>query len=150
MNPPCGTQDKTAAPLLRRCQAAAEAMSHLPRTELHGKVVSAGATACSLMGLGPWLRLGTRLALETGDSPVPGEVVALRDGVATAVAFGPLDGIGAGSRARLAPPAALAVDESWLGRVIDPLGRPLDGAGPLRPGAVRRLLRAAPPNAGQR
>src|SRR3982750_4441541 len=119
MNPPCGTQDKTAAPLLRRWQAAAEAMSHLPRTELHGKVVSAGATACSLMGLGPWLRLGTRLALEAGDSPV-------RGGGARAAAFGPLDGIGAGSRARLAPPAALAVDE---------LARP--GHRPARP-APRR------------
>ncbi len=36
----------------------------------------------------------------------------------------------------LAPPACLAVDDGWLGRVVDPLGRPLDGLGPLRPRPV--------------
>jgi flagellum-specific ATP synthase len=50
----------------------------------------------------------------------------------------------------LAPPACLFVDESWLGRVIDPLGRPIDGKGLLRPGPLPRPVRAAPPEAGTR
>ena len=46
-------------------------------------------------------------------------------------------------RASLAPCAA------WLGRVIDPLGAPLDGRGPL-PKGTPRPVRAAPPAAATR
>jgi flagellum-specific ATP synthase len=42
------------------------------------------------------------------------------------------------------------VGEAWLGRVLDPLGQPLDGRGPLPPGAVARDTRAAPPLPGTR
>jgi len=135
----------------RRLRDAAAALARLPRLGLHGKVVSVGSVAFSVEGLAPWLRLGARLELHgPDDTAVPGEVVALRNGIATALAFAPLEGIGAGIPARLAPPAALAVDESWLGRVLDPLDRPLDGRGPLRPGSRPRPLRAVPPQAGQR
>jgi flagellum-specific ATP synthase len=137
--------------VVARFRAAAAAMRRIAELGLHGKVVSAGSVAFSVEGLAPWLRLGARLDLPgPGGAPVAGEIVALRDGLATALAFAPLDGIGAGTRARLAAPAALAVDTSWLGRVLDPLGRPLDGLGPLRPGAHPHPLRAAPPPAGQR
>ena len=134
-----------------RTRAAASGLARLSHLGLHGKVVSVGSVAFSVEGLAPWLRLGARLELHGPDgATVPGEVVALRDGIATALAFAPLEGIGAGTPARLAPPAALAVDASWLGRVLDPLGRPLDGRGPLRPGPRPHPLRTAPPPAGQR
>jgi flagellum-specific ATP synthase len=134
-----------------RLRAVSGALARLPRASMHGKVVSAVGVAFSVGGLTSWLRLGARLELEgEGGETVAGEVVALRDGMATALAFGPLEGIGVGSHARLAPPATLPVDDSWLGRVLDPLGRPLDGLGPLRPGPLPRPLRAAPPPAGQR
>src|SRR4051794_15637277 len=134
-----------------RFRAAAAAMGRMAALNLHGRVVAASSVAFSVEGLAPWLRLGARLDLPgPAGTPVAGEVVALRDGLATTLAFAPLEGIGAGTRARLAPPAALAVDASWLGRVMDPLGRPLDGLGPLRPGAHPRPLRAVPPPAGQR
>jgi len=137
--------------MLVRMQVAAGALARLPRTVMHGKVVSAGGVAFSIESLSPWLRLGARLDLTGPDgNTIPGEVVALRDGLATGLAFAPLDGIGAGTPAVLGPPAALAVDASWLGRVVDPLGRPIDRHGPLRPGPVSRPLRAAPPPAGQR
>ena len=137
--------------LVDHLRSAAIAMGRVERQRLQGRVVSAGGVAFSVEGLAPWLRLGARLELPgPGGVPVPGEVVALRDGVATALAFAPLEGIGAGMPAILAPPAVLAVDVSWLGRVLDPLGRPMDGLGPLRPGPLPRPLRTAPPPAGQR
>ncbi|MDO9709644.1 FliI/YscN family ATPase [Paracraurococcus lichenis] len=135
----------------RRFRAAAAALGRLPRLGLHGQVVVVGGVAFSVEGLRTWLHLGARLEVQTPDgAAVAGEVVALRDGLATALAFGPLDGIGPGQPVALAPPACLAVDESWLGRVLDPLGRPLDGRGPLRPGQAPRPLRATPPPAGRR
>jgi len=39
---------------------------------------------------------------------------------------------------------------SWLGRVIDPLGRPADGGPALPPGPMPMMLRAAPPSATRR
>ncbi|TCZ61248.1 FliI/YscN family ATPase [Roseicella aquatilis] len=130
---------------------AGAALVRLPRLALHGRVVSAGSVSFTIEGLAPWTRLGTRLLLEgAAGEALPGEVVALRDGLATALAFAPLEGIGIGAAAHLAPPAMLAVEESWLGRVLDPLGRPLDGHGPLRPGPLPRSLRTPPPAAGTR
>jgi flagellum-specific ATP synthase len=46
--------------------------------------------------------------------------------------------------------AGLAVSDGWLGRVVDPLGRPLDGGGPLPPGPLLRPVRGAAPEAGRR
>ena len=127
------------------------ALEGLDAVSLHGKVASAGGLQVTIEGLAPWLRVGARLRLDgTEHGPIPAEIVRFAGGRATAMAFGPLDGIAPGMRAVLAPPASLAVDESWLGRVIDPLGRPLDGQGPLRPGPVPRPVRATPPDAGTR
>jgi flagellum-specific ATP synthase len=71
--------------------------------------------------------------------------------------FASLDGLGPGSRAlacgeRLAigGGGSLAVSDAWLGRVLDPLGRSLDGQGPLPPGPRTRKLRASPPHATDR
>ncbi len=66
------------------------------------------------------------------------------------MAFAPLEGIGPGTPAELAPPPGLAVSPGWLGRVVNPLGAPLDGLGPLPPGATPVPPQAAPPNAGTR
>ncbi|HEX2943680.1 MAG TPA: FliI/YscN family ATPase, partial [Rhodopila sp.] len=64
-------------------------------------------------------------------------------------AFDTLDGVAQGSWAQLrsAHHAMLDVDPSWLGRVIDPLGHPLDGLGPLLGGGIARRTRGGPPDA---
>ena len=74
---------------------------------------------------------------------VTAEIVGFREAaLAQAMPFGALDGLGPGTLAlgreaqARSPPAADAqramapgVGEGWLGRVVDPLGRPLDGRG---------------------
>lgn len=98
-------------------------------------------------GLGDWLRLATR----DGRS-VPAEIVGFHRGLVQAMPFGSLDGLGPGSIAllRTAASGRLAVADSWLGRVLDPLGRPLDGKGPLEAGPHARPVRSAAPDATQR
>jgi len=71
--------------------------------------------------------------------------------------FGPIDGLGPGSPAFYDLPgfagsrgASLSPSAGWLGRVIDPLGRPIDGKGALPLGRTQRPLRAAPPEAAMR
>ena len=79
------------------------------------------------------------------------EVVGVREGRAEAVAFQPLDGVPTGCPAVLqSAEAGLAVGDGWLGRVVDPLGRPLDGGGPVPPGPVLRPVRGSAPAAGRR
>ncbi|SDB13253.1 FliI/YscN family ATPase [Belnapia rosea] len=128
-----------------------QAFRRLDPLRLHGRVVAAGGLQLTLEGLAPWLQVGARLRLVPPGRPaVPVEVVGFQSGRATAMAFAPLDGIAPGCAAVLAPSAGLPVDASWLGRVIDPLGCPMDGRGPLRHGPQPRPVRAPPPGAGTR
>ena len=87
---------------------------------------------------------------------VAAEIVAFRGQQARALAFGDVTGLGAGAPA-LMPfdpngrqvTSTLRVSDAWLGRVIDPLGRPIDGLGSLGEGEPRPV-RAEPPNAARR
>jgi len=136
---------------LGRMAAAGAALGRLPREQMQGHVVAAGRISATLGGLAPWLRIGTRVEIDCADAaPVPAEVLAFRDSLAEAMTYGPQEGLVAGAVYRLAAPPALAVHDAWLGRVIDPLGQPLDGKGPLPPGPCPRPLRSAPPPAGTR
>ena len=93
-------------------------------------------------GLGGHVSVGDRLVLAARDGhDIPAEIVGFRNGLAQAMPFAALDGLG-----RAAPPVparhtagephggTLPVSNGWLGRVLDPLGRPLDGQGPLPAG----------------
>jgi flagellum-specific ATP synthase len=94
---------------------------------------------------GPQARIGEVCELRRADgTPVPVEVVGFRDGRLLTVPLGDTSGICPGDRivARggvLSMPAG----ESMLGRVIDGLGEPIDGLGPLR---VRDRALLKPPS----
>ena len=62
---------------------------------------------------------------------------------------GPADGIALGAEVRHLGVAEIAPDDSWIGRIIDPYGAPLDGR-PLLRGPRPRPLRADAPPAAQR
>ena len=122
-----------------------------------GRVASVSGLAVDVAGLAPLLSVGDRITLESRDGRrTRAEIVGFRGGHAQAMTFGPLDGIGPGSSARydlrgvareaFGRGATLPVARGWIGRVIDPLGRPLDGKGPLAAGPERRV-RADPPEA---
>ncbi|MGG5812540.1 FliI/YscN family ATPase [Falsiroseomonas sp. CW058] len=115
--------------------------------QVEGRVAVVDALSVEVTGLSGFVAIGSRLALGPG---LPAEVVAVGPRGARAVAFAPLDGIRLGARARLEGPATLSPCESWLGRVVDPLGRPMDGKGPLAAGPVARPVRARAPDAALR
>jgi flagellum-specific ATP synthase len=131
--------------------ATAAALASLPPQAVHGTVIGLGGLAITLEGFGPLAAIGDRLRLEAPFGvPVPAEIAAFRDGRAEAIALGPITGLSAGARAVLAPRPALAVGDAWLGRVLDPMGAPMDGLPPPAPGAVPRPTHAPAPPAGQR
>ena len=118
-----------------------------------GRVSGASGLAVEIDGLNPLLAMGDRLRLHgRAAEATVAEVVGFRSGHARAMPLGGMAGIGPGTGASLrlqASLACLAVSDEWLGRVIDPLGQPLDGRGALGAG-IRRPVRAPPPPAAQR
>jgi flagellum-specific ATP synthase len=62
--------------------------------------------------------------------------------------FGSLDGIGLGCKAEEVPGAnAIYPHLGWLGRVVNAMGEPIDGKGPLPTGRTAYPLRSGPPPA---
>ena len=131
--------------------ATAAAIDLLPRETIHGSVTGLGGLGVTLEGFGPLAAIGDRVRLEAPNGVTAlAEIAAFRDGKAEAIAMGPLAGLSDGVQAVLAPRPALAVSNAWLGRVLDPMGLPMDGRAAPAPGAVPRVTHAAAPPAGQR
>jgi flagellum-specific ATP synthase len=127
-------------------QAIAE-ISVLPDREVFGRVTKILGLLVEIAGFGENLSIGSLVHLRpSGDRNVPCEVVGFRDDHALLMPFGTLEGIGLGCRAIIQDSEPeVRPDERWLGRVINALGQPIDGKGPIRPGLIPIPLRNKPP-----
>ena len=96
-------------------------------------------------------RLGELCAIErAGDTPIDAEIVGFKGGRTLVMPLGDLRGVQAG--ARVSTHASLfmvPVGAGLLGRVLDGLGRPIDGGGPLA-AALREPTSGASPHVLQR
>lgn len=118
--------------------------------QIWGKTCAILAGIIEIKGLSDHAAMGDRVVILTAAGrAVAGEVVALRDRITTILPEGNADGIAVGNRVRLLGPLEVAPDDSWVGRILDPSARPLDGR-PLARGAVARPLVALPPPAATR
>lgn len=115
-----------------------------------GRVAGVEGGVVHVTGLSGIARIGDMIAIHHQDTtPLLAEVVQLRGDVLIALPEAALDGVALHNRAVLQPAPTLAPSDSWIGRVIDPSGHPLDGR-PLLRGSQARSLRAAPPGAAER
>lgn len=115
-----------------------------------GRVLGVSAGTVQVGGLIDVARVGDRAFIQPGLQEIAGEVVKLDEAGAHVLVDGIPDGVSIGDRVRLEAPPIFAPDETWIGRVIDPDGRPVDGR-PLLPGLVpRRLRNTAPAPHGRR
>ncbi|OGL64868.1 MAG: hypothetical protein A3I72_02745 [Candidatus Tectomicrobia bacterium RIFCSPLOWO2_02_FULL_70_19] len=99
-------------------------------------------------GSGPGLPVGAVCQVEPlhGGEPVPVEIVGFRDARVLFMPLGQARGISPGSTIRAVSSQATArVGSSMLGRILDGMGQPLDGGGPLDE-LVTRPLYAEPLN----
>ena len=114
-----------------------------------GKIKEIRGDTVLVEGLDTRARLGDRVALGGEAGQGGGEVLALGAQGIVVLPESTLDGLAIGDPVEHLGANTLAPDASWIGRVIDPFGQPLDGR-PLMRGATERLLRAAPPPPAQR
>lgn len=78
-----------------------------------------------------------------------GEVIKLSPETITILPDGDIDGLQIGQTVTLLGASKIAPDDSWIGRVIDPFGKPLD-AKPLMRGINARPLRGVAANPTER
>ncbi len=98
------------------------------------------------MGVGSRLRVSSRTGAD-----IECEVVGFRDGKALCLPFGQLSGIGVGCKAVVdAEEPHVYPSSAWLGRVVNAMGEPIDGKGPLPQGPEPYPFRNAPPPANLR
>lgn len=131
--------------------AVAAAIDDVPLFEIEGRVASLSGISLSLEGLTAFAAIGDRVRVQPPNgAPMLAEIAAFREDRAEAIALGPLGGLAPGMKARLLGAPALAVSDAWLGRVLDPLGRPLDGRAHPERGARPRPTHVPAPQAGLR
>lgn len=112
-----------------------------------GRVSEVGAGRIEVTGLAQRAALGDRaiIQMQTGVK-LGAEVLALANGMVTLLSDGAADGVALGDRVELLGQSSISPDDSWVGRIVDPFGRPLDGR-PLMRGRHERALKASPPAA---
>ncbi|MDH2312898.1 flagellar protein export ATPase FliI [Methylobacterium brachiatum] len=121
-----------------------------PVIRVGGSVSEIGFGHCRIKINLPLLKLGDRMQIEADDQRIDGEVVRI-DG--DGVILKPFDTrieAGLGSLAYRVTAFDPRPCEAWKGRVIDALGRPIDGAGDLPKGTQPMPLDASPPPAMRR
>lgn len=119
----------------------------LSEFKLYGRVTAVLGMMVEIGGVERALSIGDRIHL----SPRRGgrlscEVVGFKDGRALAMPFGQLDGIGVGSKAEIEDADPIVrPNDSWLGRVVNAMGQPIDEKGPLEEGSFDYSIRGTAP-----
>jgi len=123
----------------------------IPELRRYGRVDGVQGLLVEASGIGRSLSVGDRCRVIGRDRVVPCEVVGFRQSRALLMGFLALDGIGLGCKVEVAETnPVLRPHPGWLGRVINALGQPVDGKGPLPVGEVAYPIRNAPPPAHSR
>ena len=124
----------------------------LPTEQVFGRVSGVQGLLIEVAGIERHLSVGGRCyVIARGERRVLCEVVGFREGKGLLLPFAPLEGIGLGCRVEVteAQPT-ISPTPAWLGRVINALGEPVDGKGPLPSGETLQAVRGVPPSAHSR
>jgi flagellum-specific ATP synthase len=122
----------------------------IQRSRFVGRVSDIGKGAVSVSGLSAHAALGDQVEFQSDSGPCGlGEVVGINADRLQVLTDGPLEGLQIKNRVCMMGPAEVSPDASWLGRVIDPYGHPID-AGTLMRGTSNTPLKGRPINPTQR
>ena len=133
-------------------KALAEQISDIDGVNIYGRVVGVRGLMVEIAGPVHAMSVGARIVIETGGSrPIPCEVIGFSGSNAVVMPFAGLEGVRRGCRAVIANASGqVRPSEAWLGRVLNAMGEPIDGKGPLPQGASPMPFRNTPPPAHSR
>lgn len=120
-------------------------IGRIPVAARLGRVAEMARGTLRVTGLERCAHLGDRVQIGS----LGGEILRLDQSGATVLPDGPADGLAISAEVELLGAAEIAPDDSWIGRVIDAYGRPLDGRALMR-GQKSRPVRALPPPPAER
>ncbi|MCB1503840.1 MAG: flagellar protein export ATPase FliI [Hyphomicrobiaceae bacterium] len=129
------TESADVGPLTRLARLFAPHRDGLPLRRQGGRVCEVTMSHVNVSGLQRHVELGSCVEVETTAGPATGEVIAIHADVATIKLFGASTRLSLGATAWLRDELSISPTPHWLGRVVNALGEPIDGLGPLHPGA---------------
>src|ERR1700720_2410219 len=117
-------------------KALAEQISDIDGVNIYGRVVGVRGLMVEIAGPIHAMSVGARIVIDTGGNRlIPSEVIGFSGNNAVVMPFAGLEGVRRGCRAVIANAASQVRPSSlWLGRVINRMGGPIGGKGPLPPG----------------
>lgn len=132
-------------------QELSKKISTLEPVKLFGLVVNASGLLLACEGM-ERTTIGSRCLVEdVNGEKCAAEVVGYKDKQVLVMPYGAMEGFGPGCRVYVVHmKAAMQINDSFRGRVINALGEPIDGKGPLSPGGVECALKRKPPSPGMR
>ncbi|MDB5621593.1 MAG: fliI [Devosia sp.] len=127
-------------------KALISAIEAIDEVEVFGRVKSVQGLLVEIVGPVRELRVGGRVQIETSNgATLAAEIIGFKDGHALCLPFGQLAGVRLGCKAVFQrSDGAVFPAHSWLGRVVNANGEPIDGKGPLARGAQAYPLRQSP------
>jgi flagellum-specific ATP synthase len=133
-------------------KALAEQIGDIDGVNIYGRVVGVRGLMVEIAGPIHVMSVGARIVIETGGNrSIPCEVIGFTGHNAIVMPFAGLEGVRRGCRAVIMNAAAqVRPSPAWLGRVLNAMGDPIDGKGPLAQGPSPMPFRNSPPPAHSR
>jgi flagellum-specific ATP synthase len=133
-------------------KALAEQIGDVDGVNIYGRVVGVRGLMVEIAGPIHAMSVGARIVIDTGGNRfIPAEVIGFSGNNAVVMPFAGLEGVRRGCRAVIANSASqVRPSPSWLGRVLNAMGEPIDGKGPLAQGPSPMPYRNSPPPAHSR
>lgn len=130
-------------------------LSTLARTtegaRIAGEVSAIIGLTLTVVGLNRALGIGQRCTIHGRKGPVLAEVVSVSSEGTQVLPFGNWDGVTIGDRVEISTNGeSIRPDLSWIGRVVNALGEPVDDMGTLHEGPIPCPPKNTPPNAYSR
>jgi flagellum-specific ATP synthase len=133
-------------------KALAEQIGDVDGINIYGRVVGVRGLMVEIAGPIHAMSVGARIVIDTGGNRfIPCEVIGFNGNNAVVMPFAGLEGVRRGCRAVIGNAGNQVRPSSlWLGRVLNAMGEPIDGKGPLPQGPSPVPFRNTPPPAHSR
>lgn len=135
---------------MQELAARVRGMAQVPFARPVGSVQVVSQSGIAVSGLSRWVKLGSLVEISTPQGPELAEVIRLDQEVALCKPFQSQVSLGLAGSAYPRGDLEFHPHETWKGRIIDAMARPVDGKAHLARGADSVRLSASPPTAMSR